>query len=90
MSLNCISPPAPDRVTDPSHNAILSRLKTLYQAAVPVPSTGIPVRPIAFATASPSVAWVNAGLDRGTVASLVAGVGAAVGPDGLGAVYMLT
>jgi len=88
--LNCISPPAPDRVIDPSQRGVLSLSNTLYHAAAPVPSTGIPVRPIAFATASPSVAWVNAGFDSGTVASRIAGVGATVGPDGLGAVYMFT
>jgi len=86
MSLNCISPPAPDRVIDPSQRGVLSLSKTLYQAAVPVASTGIPVRPIPLAIASPLTAVENAGFDRGTVASLIAGLGATSGPVGLGAV----
>lgn len=84
VSLNCMSPPAPVNVIEPSHSGLLSLSKTLYHVAVPVASTGMPVRPIPLAIASPFTAAPKAGLDNGTVAILTAGLGSTSGPDGLG------
>ena len=83
-SLNCMSPPAPVKVIEPSHNGLLSLSKTLYHVAVPVASIGIPVRPMPLAMASPFIAAPKAGFASGTVANLTAGLGSTSGPDGLG------